>query len=240
MVRFKNITELNWTYNLAFGSTGTQPVRIQSMHTSWMAPPGTNEVQEAIFNNYQHKKLAKYSWKIDNWRMFIETRTTLPAVGNAPPVTDISIVEAPNWVYWYWRQQTEANATPPAAGDESRYTKFLARHPKAAVWGKLPISYKRMNWFTGTYRTLFTPSASWANLDNYLKDMGQMTYDTTGTASAMPCADIWVMPDDPYPQTFYPNPNTNLVRTVQLHVVADMHTYASFKCMKPEIAPIAP
>lgn len=242
-LRFKNITEINWKIDLSYGTTQTSPNRIQTIHTNWMAPPGTNEVQEAIFNNYQHKKLKSFSWKLDNWRMFIETRTTVAAIGSAPATTDVQIVEAPNWVYWYWRQQTETNTTPPAAGDESRFTRFIARNPKSKIWGRIPIAYNRMDWVTGTYRSLFStsPSTPFTNLDNYLKALGNTSYQYSATdSSGMPCSDIHIMPDDPYPTTFYPNPTTGTTRTVSLHIVVDMHTYTSWKLMKPEVAPIAP
>ena len=105
-LKFKNTTEisLRWSFNSA--TTVATPVRVQNMHTQWMPPPGTHELQEAIFSNYFHKKLKKYTWKMANLRVFIETTTTLPAVGTAPAVTDTQLVEMPEWVFWYWRQQT--------------------------------------------------------------------------------------------------------------------------------------
>lgn len=232
-LRFKNVTEVQFSYTLNFGSTGTTPQRLQTMHTKWMSDPGTNEVQEAIFDKYLHKKLAKFTWNLRNFRLFIETRTTVATIGTAPPVTDIQIVEAPRWVYWYWRQQTEYNANPPAAQDEGRYTRFVCNGPNSKIYGKVPFPYKNMQWVNGLYANLFNPTSGlYPNLDTYLQDTDGAIYGSK-TTSGVPVADIHIMPDDPYPSTFFPNPTTGTTRTVILHIQFDQTTYATWKLLRP-------
>lgn len=237
-LKFKNISEISLQWTFKAGTTAATPLRIQTMHNNWMPGPGTNEVQEAIWNNYYHKKLKKFTWKISNFRVFIETTTTLPAVGTAPPVTDTQIVEMPEWVFWYWRQQTEANAIPPATDDEGRYVKFCKTNCHSKIWGKLPISANKTNWISENYNNSFrlgtTGAGVYTNMDNYLSAVGATMYGPGVSASNVACADIHLMPDDPYPAAIYSSP-AGVTRTVTFNVNCDVHTYTTWNLLKPGV-----
>lgn len=234
---FHNVTEVDISWNLNSTTTATQPTRIQTMHTSWMAKPGTNEIQEAIWNSYEHKILKSYSWKIDNMRLFIETTTVIPATSpQTVPTTDTQIVEMPEWVIWYWRQQTESETTPPTSVDEGRFSKVCLKNCHSKIWGKVPVSCR--NATMDSYSTAFaTTSGSWINLDNYLAQHMNRSYDNNMSsgvpnASGMPCPDIWVMPDDPYPAAAYTA--GGVTRTVRLYMTMDVHSYARWNLFKPQ------
>ena len=232
-LRFKNVTEVSSSWTLNNNSTPTTtPYRIQSMHDSWMPPPSTHELQEAIWNAYTHKKLIKYTWKMTNFRFLIETRTTMPAVGSAPPVTDVQLSEPKEWVLWYWRQQTESDTTPPAANDESRYTKFCIKDCKSHIWGKFPTSYRRMNYVNDSYNTCFNSvTGTYANLDTYLNSVANVSYGLPQGVSNMPNPDVHIMPDDPYPTGVYSE--SGVTRAVQMTVMFDVYSYTTWSLIKP-------
>lgn len=237
IIRFKNITEATISYTLSSSAPTTAPVRIQTGHTDWMAPPGTNPMPEALWDQYYAHKLLRYSWKMTNFRIFIETRTTMPAVGSAPAVTDVQISEVPEWTFWYWRQRTEQNPTPPSASDESMMVKFVKRHCRSHIWGKVPCA-KNTRWLDGRYSVEFDrTTGTYKNMDTFLKDVGFSAYGITETESNMPCADIHLMPDDPFPSTFYSE--TGVTRVVKMTIMYDYHSYATWNAYNPRSNPLS-
>lgn len=238
LVRFKNVVELNTKWDFAYGNTASSPLRIQAGHTKWMGPSGTNPLQEAIFNSFNYKKLVKYTYSLTNLRVFLETRTTTKQQGAGativPAVTDVQITELPDWVFWYWRQIVSGNVTPPDKNDESQFTKFCKKNCYSAIRGFVPVTSHTNNWVTDNYAAAFgvgTTAGKYSNLDTYLQNA-----NTTGNFGVPPGAttqfspDIWVMPDDPYPPSFYP-PSTDIVtRTSQIVVMADLCCYTTWKC----------
>lgn len=237
-LKFKNVSEISLEWVFKAGTTAATPLRVQTMHNNWMPPPGTNQLQEAIWTEYWHKKLKKMTWKMSNFRVFIETTTTLPAIGTAPPVTDTQIVEMPEWVFWYWRQQTETNITPPDTNDEGRYTKFCKKNCHSKIWGTVPISANKTNWVDADYATSFrvggTTPGLYTNMDNFLADVGATTYGPGTPSANVACADIHIMPDDPYPPSVYSSP-TGVTRTVRFNVMCDVNTYTTWSLMKPAV-----
>lgn len=226
-VRFKQVNEWSSVWNLSVNTKYTTPVRCQTFHTNWMAPPNTNELQEAIFNSYNHKKLKKYTWKMDNIRLWVETRTTVQSIGGAPATTDIQVVEAPAWVLWVWRQLSSGDVTPPAYNDESRYERHLISSPKSKVWGKVPINQARTAWITNTYDAAFGSSGVYTNLDTFLNAVSNTPTGLPIGTDRQVSPDIHIMPDDPYPSTFYDE--ATVTRSVKLHMIADLTSYTTWK-----------
>lgn len=228
LVRFKHVNEWQHTWELSSGSTFCGPIRIQDMHSRWMAPPDTNELQEAIFNSYNHKKLRNMSWKMDNIRIWVETRTTVATIGTAPPVTDIQVVEAPAWVMWVWRQLASGDTVPPAASDESRYERHLISNPRSKIWGKVPINQLRTSWINNTYSSAFdTTSGAYNNMDTFLNAISNTPTGLPSGVDKQCSPDIHIMPDDPYPTSIYSE--SGVTRTVKLHVIADITTFTTWK-----------
>lgn len=238
LVRFKDITEITYGWKLTNAGTVTSPQRIQNMHSKWMAPPKTNETPEALFDSYKYKRLKKYSYKITNFRIFLETITTTKASGspmNAPAVTDTQIAELNDWVFWYWRLLASGNTQPPAKEDESRYTKFCRKNCQSAIRGYVPLPSKTMAWINEDYTTAFnTTSGTYNNLDNYLGTVIHSgTYGPVTGAGNVPSPDIFIMPDDPYPSSFFPGAGGTIERIVNLTVVADVQKYATWELKCP-------
>ncbi|AXH74045.1 MAG: putative capsid protein [Circoviridae sp.] len=236
-LRIKNVNEIQYSWDLNNSTPATLPKRMQEMHTQWMAPPGTNELQEAIFDRYQYKKLFKYSWKLSNFRVFLQTVTKTKASADvqAPAVTDTQITELPDWVFWYWRMCVSGNAFPPAAGDESRYSKFCRKSCFSSIKGFVGIPSHTNAWTLDSYETSFkTSGGSYNNLDTYLAAVIHSgTYGPNTSTGSVPSPDIYIMPDDPYPSTYYPATG-DVVRTAKITIVADMTTYSTWKLKMPK------
>lgn len=245
-LRFKNLQEVSYTWDLNSTTATTAPVRVQTMHTQWMPPPNTHELQEAIFNNYRYKRLHKYFGKITNIRLFLETTTTVKSqsVGSpaqtAPATTDIQIAELHDWVFWYWRMIVSGNNAPPAKDDESRYTKFCRKNCYSSIKSYVPFSPKDVTWASANYDTMFaTTNGTAVNLDNYLKDFLKAGYFSDAPATTtMPSADLWIMPDDPYPTSFYPPVTSATTRSAKLVVLADVVSYSTWKLRCPRTTPV--
>lgn len=232
-LRFKNVTEVQFSWQLKSGATTTTPKLVSACSDNWMAPSGTNEGQEAVFDSYVSKKLVRYTWKLSNFRVFIQTTTTQPAVGTAPPVTDVQVTEMPEWVFWYYRLQTMINADkPPANTDEGRYTKFCKSNCHSKIWGSTPIPYRRMDWYAGTYANAFqTTTGKYLKLEAWMNAFGAMNYNYPSGVDGMPTPDIYLLPDDPYPSSAFNT--TGVTRVVDIWVLADLHSYSTWKLLKP-------
>jgi hypothetical protein len=237
LLRFKEVNEITATWKLTNTEPTTNPLRVQNMHSVWMSPPGTNELQEAIWNSYRYHKLMKYTWKMANMRVFLETVTVTKATGsplNAPAVTDTQIVELKDWVFWYWRMLVSGNTNPPDKNDEGRYTKFCRRDCNSSIRGYVPIPSKTEAWMQGSYGSHFASNAPDANLDVFLNSyLKAGTYGPNTSTATVPSPDLYIMPDDPYPKTFFPAPGGEIQRIVTLSVVADVYKYTTWKCKCP-------
>lgn len=228
VLRFKNVNEISFGWKLSFAQPATQPVQISAANDEWMSQPGTNDRQEAIWNTYNFKKLRSLRWRLTNIRIFMEVTTTLPAVGTAPPVTDIQVTEVPEWVFWYWRMLSSGNTFPPASNHESRYSRMCKKNCNSSISGFVPINYKKMNWITSTY-SAFATGQPYASLKQYFSDVGNGWMSALAEdANHVWSPNIYIMADDPFPANFYPNPTAGVTRTVQLTVLADMITYATW------------
>jgi len=235
LIGFKNVVEIAIDWDLTKTITATGPKVVTGPSVAWMAPPGTNEFQEAMWNATVYRKLKSVTYRFNNIRTFITTTTTLPAQGSAPPVTDTQTVEMPEWVFWYYKNMVDKEATPPNANDESRYTKLCKKNCYSGIWGKVPLNYKKMSWVTGSYATNFTKESRNTVLENYLADHGATVYGlgTTPTidiTNRVSTGTFWIMPDDPYPSSFYTD--STITRTVRISVVADCTTYTKWKIFK--------
>jgi hypothetical protein len=242
ILRFKNVTEVYWTWKLDATNPTTTPKRVQAMHTNWMSLPGTNDVQEAVFDNYLYKQLTKFSWRISNLRVFMETSTTTKSISlsgtpaeTAPAATDIQVQELPDWVFWYWRMLVSGNTTNPPADHESRFTKFCKKDCHSAIRGYVPIDTRRSTWISGTYNDTFKEGGSLRNLDTYQSSTLNTSYGIAESATTVCSPDIYVMPDDPFPSSFYPKPGGSVSRTVEITVMADIYTYSTWRLKSPKV-----
>jgi len=238
MLKMKNITEvsLSWTL-ITGGAVSTTPKRIQTTHTNWMPRPATHELQEAIWNTYYHKLLTKFRYAIKDMRMFIETVSTYDAIGTAAATTQVTIDEPKEWVLWYWRQLNEGATDPPQANDESRYTRKVLRSMDSVITGFVPLNNKRAKMITDPYAIAFEKSTGlYDNMDQYLLLSDNYTpVNRSNNSTSVPCGDIWCMPDDPYPNSYYaPDTTTKLKeRRVNITIEFDIHTFATWKLLKP-------
>lgn len=61
------------------------------MDTYYMPPPGRNPLQEAAWSSFESARLAKFTWKADNFRLFVETQTTEAAAGAFPANQSVEV-----------------------------------------------------------------------------------------------------------------------------------------------------
>lgn len=240
ILKFKNVSEVNFEWNLSTGGTvTTTPLRCQTSHTNWMPAPGNNDLQEAIWNNYLHHLLVKYRYRIRSMRLFANTLSTVTSTSLTTPVNTVTETqeELKDWVIWYWRQLNEGDATPPNANNEERYSRLRMRGQNSSISGFVPLNTKRAAMITGTYSDNFgNATGNIKNMDNYLQTSNNYTpVNLSGNTSSVPCGDVWIMPDDPYPLSYYEATTTVKNRQVKFTLMCDIETYATWKCLKPKV-----
>jgi hypothetical protein len=234
LLKIKNLTEttLSWDF-FSPGSTTSQPSRIQVGHQNWIPNPTNLTVKEALFDSYVSKKLLKFTYKYTNWRILLNTRQTAPAQvttgGTAPAATTTATTVLTKWPIFYWRMGSENQATTPPAGAEARFTQKMIT-PTASIWGKVPVNSARMNGFTGSYNDLYT---QFGNSDTYLNAFGNNGSDANGGALApgnMYVPDIYIMPDDPYPSSWFTL--FNGTASANISIMCDVICYTTWALRK--------
>lgn len=226
------------TWSMSSGAlTATTPKRIQTSHTNWMPKPGNNDLQEAIWDNYLHHLLVKYRYRLRSMRLFINTISTLASAGVPTTVNTVTETqeELKDWIIWYWRQLNEGDSNPPDANNEERYTRKRMSGQNSSISGFVPLNNKRAHMVTGKYQDLFnSTNGTCVNMDNYLSLTKNFTpVNTSDNTTSVPCGDIWIMPDDPYPTTYYATDSRIKDRVVEMTLMLDVETYSTWKCVKP-------
>lgn len=208
-----------------------------TMDDNWMPPPGRNPLQEAAFSSFENGRLAKFTWKADNFRLFMETDTSELAVGTLPAQHEVDIKEVPRWKLWYFRQQTGVHGVAPPADTEERFQKFMIWNGKSKIWGSVPIPMKHISWTGKSYQQMFDPSTgTYKTLYNYLESLSPVNFRDASGVSHAPTGAIWLMPDDPLPKDSYGPVGAVTTRTVKLTLVVDVHTYTTWHMLKQIVA----
>lgn len=227
LLRVKNFKSLSFTWALN-NTTKTCASTYFDPDTDWMPRSGVMDLQEAIWESYVHKKLVSFKWRLNNIRLFMETTTELPSAAPYPAEKEVSITEVPNYVFWYWRQQTAAGAPTDVDSETARFSKLIARGPKAGISGFIPINTR--DWTTLSYVQAFGSSstpAGYANVKTYLTAVKGTDYDIQ-SIDGNPTCRTYIKPDDPLPGGAYADP----VRTVKMFVTGDLTHYITWKLMK--------
>lgn len=235
-LRFKNVTEQQVIWNLANNSAVAQPAVVNPA-TEWMAHPGTNNLQESVWDKFWSKMLVKFNWKIKNIRVWISVTTTIDSTGTGASVTTTNEVTNPKeWVLWYYRQLTSGTAEHPPASEEGRFTRTVVRGANSSIWGSIPLRPNTARYIIENYETSFKASTgTYVSLQDYLfKSRNYTPSNVTEDATSTPSQNIWIMPDDPFPSDFYKPNATTLVkfRNVQVNMVFDCYQYATWKLLR--------
>jgi len=234
LIRLKNTFEATYYGVLSNSSPGTTMTRSQAIHNNWMPPSDKIVMNEQIWNAYDSHKLMKFTWRMDNFRIFITTRTQLAAVTTpiaTPAVIDSSTVEMPEWKIWYWRMWYSSNTFPPPNDAEHSMSSFCHKNCKDGIWGKVNVRPDMNIPTQSNYAAWLTTMGN--NSDTALNLLKVPAVDTTGGIQNMPSPDIYMMPDDPFPSAFYNQAGTS--KTVEFTMTMDCHSYTTWRLMKSRV-----
>lgn len=232
VLKFHNITESYFTWTYTYANPTASPQQIRTADEYWMPSPGKNPVAEAIWNSFESARLAKFTWKITNFRVFLDTDTSEQAVGPGPASHTNDIKELPTWVFWYFRQMTNVNGASPTADDEERFQRFVRYNPNTKIWGTLPVPMKQMSWINKSYTAAFDRTTGSLKFQRVYLDTTMVTDYGATASSGTPTPTVWLMPDDPLPKDSYGPVGSVLTRTCKLTVMCDVHTYSTWHMMK--------
>lgn len=189
-----------------------------------------------IWDSYGSKKLIRYTYKFSNFRLVYDQNVayaakTEPFTAPASQVT--STVQPAKFTLWYWKLNSGVNVSGiPTLSDEAMMKKVTITHPnKGHIWGKVPINTAKMNSVHDTYDHFVTDSSgAMANMDNFLLRYDN-TYQIGPTGNPSNAnqytGDVYIMPEDPYPSTWYVESAT-LSRNCTVSLVADCTCYSTW------------
>lgn len=222
LLKLHQINEQTITWNLN-GLAPTTTMRRVNGDNVWMPPPGNTVLQENIWNSYLGKKLLKVTWKINNIRVFLNTAMQ-KGTGNAT----VTSQEARDWVLWSFKQKNLRQDTSPPNTAEERCQRTVVKGPHSKIWGKVPVNSARMNANALTYSDMLTQFNVANGLPDYLSKYNgnQIGPAATPTHDSQSTSGMWIMPDDPYPGSFFTSfGGENLC---DVSVTFDYHMYTTW------------
>lgn len=231
-LRLHNVTEssMSWTLNAATPVTG--PLVNNTIEQNWVPPQANIVLQESIWDSYLSHKLLKLTWKLDNFRVFVTTQVTVPAVGAAPATTDTQTVEMKEWKFWYWRKAISSYNTPPSNDAEEQYSSFCHKDCHDGIWGTVKPNTSKLQWDTRQYAAFHNAytGSTLNNLPAFLFDHDDNSAGIPSSPGLMKSSSVYILPDDPYPNSFYSHNGTTTV--VTFTVMFDCHSYTTWSCRK--------
>lgn len=240
IIKIKNTAEANMTWNYNSTTVFGTAKRV-SVQDDWLPKAVEVAAKEAIWNSYVNKRLLKFTWKVTNFRAVLSTRqssasTAVPG-GTAPAVQTLSNRPLNQWPMYYWRMTTNNQAAAPSPDAEARYTLKIMKGRSDSIWGKVPVAVNRMNGFSGTYAELLASFSKWEDYSLAFLNTG---YDKNGYAldlSSQPTPDCYLLPDDPFPATWYTSLGANYA---EISLVYDIETFTTWGLYKNQIKSIVP
>lgn len=218
---YKHVQELSWTWNLNSTATTATPL-FQNFTDPWLPAEGRQAEADATWQHYKRHKLQKFTWKLDNFRMWKTDYIKLPSSTSpsTPAVQLLSTTRINNWKLWYKRDHDRAAETIPPA--EEQMTGTHIRGNRGKIWG---TEHYRPGGQESLMESITNKELHAHTFDTYLDKFVVQPKSEDGTVQATTVG-VFLMPDDPLPDSSY----AQFGRTCKLDIIADLTTYTTFSC----------
>lgn len=217
-VVYKNIQELQYRWTLTASEPTTKPQFVNFV-SPWLPPEGTAEEADAAFTRYRVHKIKKFTWKVDNFRIFKSDYQLIgPATEPVAPGVQAAQTERINkWRFWYKRDSDRLAET--LKPNEEQMTQKDIWGPKTKIWG---TQHYRPGGLESKMAEITTAELHAHTLDTYWDKFGATPQDNLGSFTPI-TRGMFLMPDDPLPAAAMTGK-----RQCILDVVADLTTYTTF------------